>query len=152
MIRGNGSAFAKALRDVRRVVDELGQLPRRIAVAAAPDITRELARQFTTGTDPYGKPWAPLKPSTLRQHGPPPLTYKGKLSGGTAAHPMTGGRLGLTIRIGARYGAFHQIGFRVGRTRVPARKILPSRGMPAAWRAILNRHARELAARAVRGG
>jgi hypothetical protein len=61
---------------------------------------------------------------------------------------MTGGRIGLTIRIGARYGAFHQVGFRVGKTKVKPRKILPSQGMPSSWRAILDRHARELARRA----
>jgi hypothetical protein len=150
MIRGNGSAFAKALRDVRRVVDELGQLPRRLAVVAAPDITREIAKQFLSGTDPYGRPWAQLKPRTLQKHGPPPLTDTGRLSGDTRAEPMTGGRIGLTIRIGARYGAFHQVGFRVGKTKVQPRKILPSQGMPSVWRAILDRHARELARRAVR--
>lgn len=151
MIRGNGSAFAKALRDVRKVVDELGRLPRNLAVAVAPDITGALADQFRRGVDPYGNGWAPLKPSTLKQHGPPPLTYKGQLSGGTRAEPMGNGRIGLTIRIGARYGAFHQVGFRVGKTKVPARKILPNRGMPYAWRAALNRRARELAARAAGG-
>jgi hypothetical protein len=140
--------MAAALRDVRRLVDELGQLPRRLAVAAAPDITRAIAAQFRDGVDPYGKPWAPLKPSTLQKHGPPPLTYTGELKGGTKAEPMTGMRVGLTIRIGARYGAFHQVGFRVGRTKVKPRKILPNRGMPASWRVILTRHARELARRA----
>lgn len=152
MIRGNGSAMAAALRDVRKIVDALGRLPRDLAVAAAPDITTLLRRQFLEGVDPYGNAWAPLKPSTLRQHGPPPLTFKGALRDGTVAEPMTGVRIGLTLRVGARYGAFHQLGFRVGKTKVPARKVLPNRGIPAAWRAVLDRRARELAARAVREG
>ena len=151
MIRGNGSAFARALRDVRKTVDLLGRLPHNLAVAAAPDITALLRRQFLEGVDPYGRPWAPLKPSTLKQHGPPPLTNKGALRDGTEATPMQGVRIGLTLRVGARYGAFHQIGFRVGKTKVPPRRVLPNRGIPAAWRAALDRRARELAARAVRG-
>lgn len=153
MIRGNGSAFAKALQDVRKTVDALGRLPHALSVAVAPDITALLRRQFLDGVDPYGTPWAPLKPSTLKQHGPPPLTAKTKqLRDGTVATPMEGVRIGLTLRVGARYGAFHQIGFRVGKTKVPARKVLPNRGIPAAWRAVLDRRAREIAARAVREG
>ena len=143
------SACIAALRQVRKVVDELGRLPRNLAVEAAPEITRMLKAQFRVGVDPYGNRWAPLAPATIakgRQN--PPLTDTHRLADGTEARPMTGGRAGLTIRIGAPYGAFAQTGFRVGKTRVPPRRILPSRGMPAAWREILVRKARELAAKA----
>lgn len=145
MTRGGASAFARALRSVRRTVEELGQLPRKLAAAAAPDITRELRNEFLNGCDPYGTPWAALKPSTLRKHGPPPLTDTTRARSGTKAEPMTSGRIGLTLVAGARYLAFHQIGFRVHKTRVPARRVFPNRGLPAAWRAILLRRARELA-------
>jgi hypothetical protein len=149
MRRGNGSAMAAALRNVRRVVDELGRLPPKLAVAAAPEITRRLALQFAKGVDPYGRPWTPLRPATLRKHSPPPLTDTGALRDGTKAEPMGGNRIGLTIRVGARYGAFHQVGFRVGKTRVAPRRILPSQGMPAEWRDILRKLARELARKTV---
>jgi hypothetical protein len=152
VIRGNASAFAAALRDVRKTVEALGRLPHNLAVAVAPDITSLLRAQFRDGVDPYGRPWAPLKPATLRKHGPPPLTHHGELRDGTAAEPMAGVRIGLTLRVGARYGAFHQVGFRVGKTKVPPRRILPNRGIPAAWRTAIERRARELAARAVREG
>ena len=148
MNRGSASAFAAALRNVRRAVDELGTLPRKLAVQAAPLISAEIRQQFVAGKDPYGVPWAPLKPSTLKQHGPPPLTRTRKLRDGTKAEPMHAGRIGIKITIGARYGAFHQIGFRVGRTKVPARRILPNRGLPAAWRKLLSERARFIAARA----
>lgn len=147
MNRGNGLAFARALADVRRTVDRLGQLPRDLARAAAPDIALAVRAEFQNGTDPYGQPWAPLRPSTLRQHGPPPLTASGRAKDRTTVTP---GRLGIVIRLGASYLAFHQVGFRVGRTKVPPRKVLPNRGLPRAWRAILNRRARELARRASR--
>lgn len=143
----NNSAFRAALRDIRKTIEELAYLPHKLAVVAAPDITRSLQLQFATGTDPYGRPWAPLKPSTLRKHGPPPLTDTGRLKSGTFARA---GRGGILIEVGASYGAFHQVGFRRGKTRVPARKILPSRGMPAAWRTILDRRARELSLEATR--
>jgi phage gpG-like protein len=130
------------------VVNELGTLPRKLSVQAAPLISAELRSQFVTGVDPYGSPWAPLKPSTLRKHGPPPLTDTRRLRDNTKATPMTGGRIGIIAIVGAKYGAFHQVGFRVGRARVPARRILPNRGMPAAWRRILDERARFIAARA----
>lgn len=135
-------AFTEALRRVRRVVDEMGRLPGRLSQAAAPALTDELQRQFAEGRDPYGYPWAPLKPSTLRKHGPPPLTDTRRLRDGTKAVAM---RAGIKLIAGAPYGAFHQLGFRVGRTRVPARRILPNLGMPRAWREILDRTAKRLA-------
>ena len=145
----NASACIAALRQVQRTVEELGRLPRKLAVTAAPLISAEVRDQFRTGTDPYGTPWAPLKPSTLRRHGPPPLTDTRALADGTKAIPSAGGRIGITVLIGKTYGAFAQTGFRVGKTRVPPRRILPNRGMPAKWREILTRTARALSAQAV---
>jgi phage gpG-like protein len=144
----NASACIAALRSVRRAIEELAYLPRKLAVAAAPMISGELRNQFVRGVDAYGNPWAPLKPSTLRKHGPPPLTDTRRLRDGTRAYARTGGRAGIVVEIGAPYGAFHQLGFRVGRTKVPARRILPNRGLPAKWREILDRNARFIAERA----
>jgi hypothetical protein len=148
MKRGNASAFARALTDVRRALEELARLPRALSLAAAVPLSGLLRNQFVAGVDPYGMKWAPLKPSTLRQHSPPPLTATGALKSGTKVEPMGGGRAGIKITVGAPYGAFHQLGFRVGRTKVPARRILPNRGLPAAWREILNRQAKFIADRA----
>ena len=143
----NASACIAALRQVRRSVEELARLPHKLAVRAAPLISAELRDQFRAGVDPYGAPWAPLKPSTLKRHGPPPLTDTGALANGTRAYP---GRGGILVVIGRSYGAFAQTGFRVGRTRVSPRRILPHRGLPASWRRILDTSARFLAAEAVR--
>ena len=120
-------------------------MPKKLAVVAAPLISAELRDQFRAGVDPYGRAWAPLRPSTLRRHGPPPLTDTRKLADGTKAFPS---RAGIAIVLGAPYGAFAQMGFRVKGTRVPPRRILPNRGMPAKWRAILDRTARALSAQA----
>ncbi len=144
---GTAAQAIAALERVRRVVNELGQLPRKLAVASAPEITNLLHRQFDEGKDPYGRAWKKLAKSTLaRGRRPPPLTRTGKLRNGTVAKPMTGGRIGLTLRVGVPYGIFHQ----EGRGRPPRREILPTRGMPAAWRRVLKEQAALLAARARR--
>jgi hypothetical protein len=134
-----------------RIIEELSDLPRKIAVDVAPQITTLLRKQFTSGADPYGRPWAPMKPSTLaRGRRPPPLSASKKLRDGTVARPSPGNRAGLRLVVRARYGTFHQTGFRVGRTRVPARRILPQQGMPASWRAVFAASSRRLAQEAGR--
>jgi hypothetical protein len=40
------------------------------------------------------------------------------------------------------------VGFRRGKTKVPARRILPNKGMPAKWRDILTRVAKFQASQA----
>jgi hypothetical protein len=57
---------------------------------------------------------------------------------------MAGGRAGLTLRVGAPYGIYHQ----QGRGRPPRREILPTHGMPAAWRRVLTEQALLIAQRA----
>jgi hypothetical protein len=140
-----------ALRDVQRTLDRLAELPRKLAVAAAPDITRLLQAQFQVGVDSYGDRWRPLKASTIAKgRSNPPLTASGRLRDGSKARPTPGGnRAGLQVVVGASYGAFHQVGFRVYHTRVLPRRVLPNRGLPKAWSGILIQRARELARKAV---
>jgi hypothetical protein len=127
----NLAAFGK----LERTLAELDQLPRRLAIAVAPMITKELQKEFENGNDPYGRRWAKLstgKPSFL--------TLSRKLRNKTKAAPMPGGRAGIRILLGARYAIFHQTGTRY----MPARKILPERGMPSAWRTAIQREAKRL--------
>lgn len=151
MRSGNADAAIAALASVQRQLDDLATLPRKLAAACAPEITKLLQAQFRTGTDPYGRAWRKLKPSTLRKHGPPPLTDSGKLGDGTRARVLDGNRAGMSLVVGARYGAFHQVGFRVGKTEVGPRRILPAFGMPASWREVFRRQAERLAREATRG-
>lgn len=139
MMRGD---LAVALREIGRleqVIDELGTLPRKLAVEAAPKLTRLLQREFSQGVNPYGRTWARLA-TGKRSH----LTKTGKLRDGTKATPMLGGRMGIRLVLGARYGYFHQVGTR----SMPARKILPDRGLPRAWRDVLDASALRIARRA----
>jgi hypothetical protein len=106
--------------------------------------------QFRQGRDPYGTPWAPLKPSTLRKHGPPPLTDSGAGRDGTTAVALASNRAGIHLRLGAAYLYFAQVGFRAGRTKVKPRPVFPTRGLPASWREILKASARQAMREAVR--
>lgn len=144
--------LAKTIGQIGRLKETLYRLseaPRRVAFIAAPLLDVLLKRQFLDGVDPYGRPWAPLKPATLRKHGPPPLTDTGVLRDGTLAKPKA--QKGIQVEVGASYGQFHQTGFVIGRTRVPPRRILPQFGMPKAWSDILKQAAREAVHIAVRG-
>ena len=141
------AAIGKLEHTLRRLIE----VPRRAAVIAAPQITRELQREFAAGRDPYGVAWAKLRPSTLRKHGPPPLTDSRTLRDGTRAIVARANYAGIRVQLGAMYGYFAQVGFRVGKTRVPPRRVLPSRGLPAAWRNILVQAAKRAAREAARG-
>ena len=150
MIRGNAMACIGALGTLERTLERLRDVPRRAADLAAPQIDAMIQEQFRAGVDPYGRPWAPLRPSTIaRGRRPPPLTDTGSLRNGTRARPGRGGRAGVWIQLGAAYGYFAQVGFTVGRTRVPPRRILPQFGMPKAWTFALRQSCSQAARTAV---
>ena len=137
MIRANRMQALASIGQLQRTLEHLAYVPRRAAVIAAPKLTALIRKQFREGRDPYGRAWADLKPSTLQKHGPPPLTDSGQLRDGTEAVAMRANYAGIRLTLGARYGYFHQVGFRVGHIRVPARRIFPQHGLPAPWRQVL---------------
>lgn len=144
----------QAIREIGRLQDtlrRLGEVPRRAAAIASPKLTRLLQRQYRTGVDPYGRPWAPLRPATLQRHGPPPLTDTRAMRAGTRAMVPRPHYAGIRLVVGAPYGYFHQVGFRVHGRRVPARRILPQYGLPATWLRVLQDAARQAARAAARG-
>ena len=148
MRRGGANLAIADLGRLIKTIERLAMLPRSVARIAAPKLNEILQQEFELGQDPYGRPWAPLRPSTLaRGRRPPPLTDRRNLRDGTKARPLPAG---ISISLGARYGFFHQAGFRVGRTRVPPRRILPQYGLPRAWSAILTAAAKQAAREARR--
>jgi hypothetical protein len=150
MIRGDAMVGIAAIGQLKATIRKLGEVPRGVAIEAAPKINRLIREQFTNGLDPYGNQWAPLKPSTVaRGRYAPPLTDTRKLRDGTLAKPRTGLRSGLVLLTGAAYGYFAQVGFRVGGTKVPPRRVLPQHGLPVAWKMVLRDAARACARRAV---
>jgi hypothetical protein len=121
-------AAAAALQTIGKSVRQLSRVPSQAARGAAPKIERLLKDQFVEGRDPYGEAWEPLAESTIaRGRNAPPLTDTEALSD-VSVMPAHGA--GIQVKLGAPYGAFHQVGTRA----MPARTILPSHGLPASWR------------------
>lgn len=153
MIRGDAMRCIDEIGRLQQTIRRLSDLPRQTAIEAQGPLNKLLQDEFRLGQDPYGKPWAPVTQRTLamrlKSRSPIPLTDTRELRDGTVVEARAGGRAGLTIRLGAPYGYFHQVGFRVGSRPVPARPVLPDRGVPAAWKRVLEAAARRAARRLV---
>jgi phage gpG-like protein len=116
-------------RDLADRLAELEWIPSRIASEVAGAINESIADQFSAGHDPYGKPWAPLLPSTVRRKGGDRriLRRTDVLSSETVAKPTSGAGIEISS---VDYGQFHQTGTK----RMVARKILPDGAeLPATW-------------------
>jgi hypothetical protein len=145
MIRGDAMVGIEAIGRLKETIRRLSDLPRAIAVEAKPGLDKLLRAEFTSGADPYGRPWDPLKASTLAKgRRPPPLTDTRALRSGTKVQTRSGLRAGLVLLTGP-HGYFHQVGFRVYRTRVAPRRVLPQYGLPIAWKKLLRDAARRCA-------
>jgi hypothetical protein len=142
MQRGNLATVLNSLGQLEKLIDELGTLPRKLAIEASPKLTKLLRKQFAAGTDSYGRTWRRLA-TGKRSH----LTETGRLRAMTRAVPMLGGRMGIRLVFGTSYGHFHQTGTR----NMPARRIFPQRGMPREWRDVLDASAKRLIRQAARG-
>src|SRR5689334_8171255 len=111
-----------------RAIRELTKVPAQIAPAVAKRIKKDIERYFSAGTDPYGKPWAPLRPATLAKgRRPPPLTDTSKGRKGIKVKPQAGA--GLRITSDTSYMVYHM---RATGNRA-ARKFLPEGVLPANW-------------------
>lgn len=117
-----------------RALRELAQVPSRAAARVALELRAELMRSFAQGTDPYGRRWAPLKPSTLAKgRRPPPLTHTGRGKRGIKFAPLRGAGVSITSSVG--YLGTHM---RATPDRA-ARKFLPEGVLPKRWREIWQR-------------
>lgn len=148
MVRGGHAAARREIAKLQDFLGRIGKLPEVLASEAAPEITRLLQKQFDEGTDPYGRSWRSLMPSTMaRGRQNPPLTDTRKLRNGTKAYALPG-KEGLRLTVGASYATFHQTGFHSGRTYVAPRRIFPREGLPRSWVKILNDAAKAIVNRA----
>jgi phage virion morphogenesis protein len=124
--------FSK-LRMVAANVGRLAKVPSRVSARVAAAITSEVQKQFVSESDPYGKPWAALAPSTIRRkRGMGKILFRtGSLWATGQARPMGG----AGVRVGPfrEYGTFHQ----TGTSRMPSRPIFPYGGLPRAWLAAI---------------
>ncbi len=151
MIRNSLVRATAGIGKLQRTLENLIELPRKLAAEAKPAFDALFRLQFTSGVDPYGRKWAPLTEATKRTgRRNPPLTDTGALRDGTRVVLGRGNSAGLRIVLGAPYGYFHQVGYRNARTgrKVPARRILPTQGMPVSWKRVLDLAAARIARRA----
>ena len=79
--------FAKLGR-LAVALEGLGDQIAEVAKEACEDLAHVVEAQFDAGHDPWGNAWAPLRPSTLRRHGPPPLTYTHDMRDSLKVEPL----------------------------------------------------------------
>lgn len=127
------AGVAKRFGEFARALAALANVPAQVAKEAAGDIDKLIDRQFATGTDPYERRWAPLRPaSLLRGRKPPPLS-RGRVRASARAFPLGGAGIGLEVSDGT--AGFHN----TGTSRMAKRRLLPDRALPAKWRAAIEK-------------
>jgi len=119
----------KGFQRLHGTLRKLAEVPSRAAKSAAERIGELILDGFASGTDPYGRPWAPLKPFTLAKgRFPPPLTDTGAMRDSIEVKPSGGA--GIEVTMGVEYATFHQ----TGTADMAQRQILPqSGGLPPSW-------------------
>lgn len=128
------TAAAVSLLKLARSLRSLAKVPSRVAKPFAAYVTQQLQNGIRSGTDPYGKPFTPLRPATIRKKGHDRILQASlALLGTVRGVPLSGGGIGLDG--GPWYGAFH-----ISATKwMVERGYLPVNVMPAKWRAELQR-------------
>jgi hypothetical protein len=124
---------------VKANLNRLARLPSQVARPAADAINAELRRQAAAGTDPYGRPHAPLKRPRRSGRSGPPLVDSGASYGQTEAKPLGGAGVGITLGGALRWH------MRPGKGRV-ARRVLPAGAFPPAWQKAIEAAALRVAA------
>jgi hypothetical protein len=123
----------------------LAEVPSRTTKAVAPLLLARWRADWRAGKDPHGRAWAALAPNTLAKgRTPPPMIETGGTLASTAVRPLKGSGLAITV------GGFASLHMRSTTVR-PARATVPTMGVPASWRGIIAKAAKEQAARAAGG-
>jgi hypothetical protein len=123
-----------AFDDLAATLAELDDVPSRISSEVADGINVLIADQFASGSDPYGAPWAPLLPQTVRRKGGDAriLLRSDDLAAQTVARPTSGAGVEITS---VGYGGRHQGGTK----HMVARPILPDGGeLPESWQEVID--------------
>lgn len=127
------------LAGLQRNLAELAHVPAATSREVSDRLNPMLQQEYATGTDPYGRPWAPLRASTLKKgRRPPPLTASGAMRRGTKAFPLPGAGVGFSLPFP---GNIHQGG---SVRNLAARPVLPRGGrLPASWGLVIRESARD---------
>lgn len=130
---------------VRGDFAKLGRLITKLEAAARGDILTDLNRNlaeeaieliregFSSESDPYGSKWAALKYRSGRI-----LQDTGRLRSGFKVSKVT--KRGFRVSASVTYASYHQGGTKRG---LPARRMVPDRGLPAKWKSSFANAGRE---------
>lgn len=122
------TAPVKQLADASRIARQIAAIPSQAAKPSARAIDVLIQKQFTLGRDPFGRPWARLRPATrAKGRRPPPLTDTGRFRGEVTVKPLQSA--GIVITMPSIPGGFHQDGTRNMRKRM----IVPEKQLPKTW-------------------
>lgn len=130
---GKLNAWAEALKNAPDTLSA-------ISANSAEEVIGLIREGFDKEHDPYGKAWKPLESREGKI-----LQDTGRLR--NSFHRVRSGKGGFTVASGADYGGFHQSGTQ----HIPARKMVPDRGLPAAWAKAIERVATDTIARHFKG-
>jgi hypothetical protein len=124
------AAWDVAVTEMRRSLRELAAVPSRASRQASDEITELLHEEFAAGLDPYGEPWAKLRPATVaKKGGRTQILVDTELAQDTTvARPMAGS--GIAVETDQPALAFSQS----GTERQVRREVFPdNRGLPQTW-------------------
>lgn len=133
------------LTRVRNALRALARVPARMARDGADAINERLRAQATAGTDPYGRPHAPLKRPRVSGRAGPPLVDSGDSYALTKAKPLSGAGIGITL-------GGHLKWHMDPTANRPRRAALPLSGMPATWKRALEAVEQRLVGAMLKGG
>jgi len=126
-----GGVYGSSKNAASRIAKFAAEIPQRLAKELAPMLDERTRDMFANEADPYGRPWAPLKASTIRRKkGNSVILYRANLLGPGTYVLYTGRRLVFTYGPAAQYA---QDGDQ-GRGNRPPRLLAPTFGIPATWK------------------
>ncbi len=135
-LKGDFKKLGQLAENLRR----LAELPDETAKRVAPELARLTQEQFDAGTNPYGRAWAGLAPSTLAKgRTPPPLTDTRAMRNSVEFVPRPGEGL---VGLAGFPAGIHQAGS--PKTKLPARQIFPAGTFPRTWRTAIEKAAHEV--------
>ena len=136
-----GGVYGSAKNAASRLAKFAAEVPQRVAREFAPMLDQRVRDMYANETDPYGKPWAPLKASTVRRkRGNSVILYRTGAMGSGSHVRYAGRRLVFTYGPAAQYA-------QDGSDNRGPRLVAPAYGIPASWREDMRRAQAAVAAK-----